>query len=393
MTNKTICKFAWSSMTSTMIDTFRPCCRFPLDDNGQYPTTDQVIHNGISAFNNEFLNAFRQDLINGKPRKECEKCYVEESSNIESMRQKGNKNLTAITNTLHFDKLEFLEISLDNLCNLECRMCNSRFSTKLYQRDKLLFDNGLHEYRPASPQYKTLQLMDALDLTNLKMIKLLGGEPLISPNLFLFLDKIPYPENVELLIITNATTIPSEKILNKLKTFKSVRFDFSIDGIFQYNDYQRVGSDFETTVSNALHLAKIFPQQHSVHCVFSSVNIIGLNSSTEWFEKYLPFTLSIDVVSNNILSPYIAPDWYRELIIEKIPDDNPYKLYVQNLFEKNHHYDSTEWKKFLDFCQLTDSLYKTDIGKINPEVAKEIQSQRVNERSLSFGKINQKNSR
>ncbi len=70
MTNKSLCKFAWSAVTSTMIDTFRPCCRFPLDQDNQYPTTDDILSKGQSAFNNDFLKTLRQDMLEGKPRAE-----------------------------------------------------------------------------------------------------------------------------------------------------------------------------------------------------------------------------------------------------------------------------------------------------------------------------------
>jgi hypothetical protein len=84
MTNNTICKFAWAGATSTMVNTFRPCCRFPFDENNQYPTTDQVILYGKQAFNNNFLTNLRKDMLEGIPRNECKKCYVEEKSNMKA---------------------------------------------------------------------------------------------------------------------------------------------------------------------------------------------------------------------------------------------------------------------------------------------------------------------
>ena len=378
MTNNTICKFAWAGATSTMVNTFRPCCRFPFDENNQYPTTDQVILYGKQAFNNNFLTNLRKDMLEGIERRECEKCYIEERSGAISMRQKGNQEFTANTDTLEFDKLEFLEISIDNLCNLECRMCNSRFSTKLTARDQLLNEYGLDEFSPYKVNYKTIKVMEALDLSDLKMIKLLGGEPLISPNLLQFLDRIPFPQNVDLLIITNATVIPPPNIIERLKEFKSVRFDFSIDGIFEYNNYQRVGSDFDNCHNNAISLSKIFPNEHTIHSVYSSLNIFGLEDSTAWFLKNSPFKNSIDIVSNNILSPFISPKWYADAILESISRSNPNKDYVHHLFENFHDYQESKWHRFLKFVRLTDKLYNTNIQTINPMLKKELDKFEVN---------------
>lgn len=370
----TFCKFAWSGLTSTIINTFRPCCRFPLDDNNQYPTTDQIINEGNKALNNNFLVQLRKDMLQGIPRSECQKCYVEEQSNIKSMRQKGNELFSVLATDSNFDKLEFLEISLDNLCNLECRMCSSRFSTKLQARDKNLQENGIIGYASNTTSYKTLELMDSLDLSHLRMIKLLGGEPLISPNLLKFLSKIAEPKKVNLLIITNATCIPSSKVLNKLQEFNSVRFDFSIDGIYQYNDYQRVGSKFETIIANALELSKISTEEHSIHSVYSSLNLLGLESSTTWFDNNLPFRTTIDIVKNNILSPFISPNWYVEEMLDRISDTNPHKKFVNNMFQQYHTFDKNQWQQFLKFVKLTDKMYESDINSINKILGKEITS-------------------
>ncbi len=374
---ETVCKFAWSSVTSTMVNTFRPCCRFPFDDKNQYPTTDQVLLKGQQALNNAFMTDLRKDMLDGVKRSECSKCYVEEESGIKSMRQKGNEALSSECKSVEFENLEFLEISLDNLCNLECRMCESTFSTKLQQRDKFLQNNGFY-IQPINVRYKTLEMMDKFDLTHLKAIKMLGGEPLISPNLLKFLDKIPYPHLVDLFIVTNATTIPNETVLEKFNQFKSVKFTFSIDGIYQFNDYQRVGSSFESSIGNSLFLSQMYQNNHSIHSVYSSLNIFGLNDSVEWFEKYMTLGLSIDIVSCNFLSPYNSPTWYAEAILDHISPTNSFKNYVSNLFDQYHNYQPEEWNKFLKFVKLTDDMYNTDIGKINPLLKNELDKLTVN---------------
>ena len=53
----------------------------------------------------------------------------------------------------------------------------------------------------------------------------------------------------------------------------------------------------------------------------------------------MPFAISVDIVSNNITSPFHAPDWYKDLILEKIPTSNQYHSYVNNLFKERHKFD------------------------------------------------------
>ena len=72
----------------------------------------------------------------------CLECKQEETIlNRSSMRQNMNRSFTS-------DKIEFVELSVSNQCNITCRMCNSTYSSKWAEVDKIEIPK--QDFHPAS---------------------------------------------------------------------------------------------------------------------------------------------------------------------------------------------------------------------------------------------------
>ena len=108
-------------------------------------------------------------------------------------------------------------------------MCSSSFSSKLLKRDLWLEKNhkdleGFNADKIAKSRYETLKNLN-IDWSELRFIKLLGGEPFLSPNFldFLyFLDMRTDISKIQLEIITNCTTKMSEEVREILNEFKFI---------------------------------------------------------------------------------------------------------------------------------------------------------------------------
>ena len=130
--NGVICMLPWVHLTLTMNDSVRPCCRF--SQNSNVPIEKYY----------EKYEWLRDNMLKGVKTKECTRCYIEDQ-NTNSMRSTANRNFNLKeTNNLTIKPLplKFIEISLDNICNLECKMCNSLYSSKLLKRDIMLHDSN-----------------------------------------------------------------------------------------------------------------------------------------------------------------------------------------------------------------------------------------------------------
>ena len=86
----------------------------------------------------------------------CLKCKKEEDmDNKSSMRQRLNKDFSG-------SNIEFVEISVSNQCNITCRMCGPKFSSKWAEIDKV-----------EVPKQDYSTLLDSIDLLHCKACKVL----------------------------------------------------------------------------------------------------------------------------------------------------------------------------------------------------------------------------
>ena len=148
--NNTICKAFINHLCLTVEQEKIPCCRFIgkeliKQDNGWYTG--------------------------------CSKCYDEEQRNQKSYRQILNEQLSGKQG------LEYLEFSLSSQCNLACKMCDPTYSTTW---EKLCNQHQpLQEYKSNNntKSISVKELFKNVDYSKLILIKYLGGEPFITPQL------------------------------------------------------------------------------------------------------------------------------------------------------------------------------------------------------------------
>lgn len=206
--SKTYCAYPWTSLYIANFNQMMPCCNF-TDPPQVFTTPDEFFHG-------KFMNDLRNDMLAGRKIDGCQNCYFSEKAGLRSERDKSIEMYGKVSTP----KLRVLNIMLDNICNLKCRMCNSS-SSHSWKSDEI----NLYGRTIDAPKYKKNTYIDTLNLRDIERIELQGGEPLYSPDFEKILDKLNEQntlENVELWITTNATIIPSKKAIEYFDRFKSV---------------------------------------------------------------------------------------------------------------------------------------------------------------------------
>lgn len=367
------CALPWSHICIRPDNTLKPCCRYQFEsgDAAQHSVAlADVGVNAAHALNSEYLKKLRSDLLAGIPRVECKKCYVEEKNHRSSLRTNMAPviNLDPATLTNEFDSVRYLELSIDNICNLQCKMCDSKFSSRLIQRDRFL-GNPVH--RKLEPSYDQLS---KLNLSKLTRIKLLGGEPFITPNFERFIDYIAQHVDVGqvyLDINTNATAIPSADIVYKLNQFGFLEFNISLDSYSPSNNYQRWGSDYLQVFSNVKQYEKLFDKKYiAYHSTISTLTANHLAHTVNILHDLHGYHISIDFVrSPELLCMLYAPDEYVDWVMES-NQTNTLAYSVTKNFLKDAAYDPVTWQQFLDHTARLDQYYKTKLEDYNPELSK-----------------------
>lgn len=372
MSNDTFCILPWTHLCVRPDNTLKPCCRF-LSDNpsNEFKTTlDDISSLGEQSMNSDYFKDLRTKMLNGEKIKGCQKCYTQEqnkNSKMLSMRQYFNNIIKVDENeiTTDFYKTKYIEMSIDNICNLQCRMCDSKFSSKLQKRDQFL---GNTVFKKLEPNFYKLSKLDLSELTE---VKVLGGEPFITPNFEKFIEFLSNnsnTKNITLTVITNGTNVPDQKIIEKLNKFKFIFVNISLDSYDRANDYQRIGSSFEEILKNSqLYLKLITNCEISYHSTISVITANKLHKTIDFFEKTKSM-YSIDFVRDpEYYSLLYSPDKFKNWILEtnKV-NDVSYNLLKTFMFQQEYNEDV--WNTFLDITKKLDKYYQVELKEYNPEL-------------------------
>ena len=371
----TWCALPWIHTCVRPDNVLKPCCRFQVEDTRDLKVNlDSIQEHGSDAMNEPYWTQLRKDMLDGVPRNECRKCYKQEEANEltdrSSMRIFLNKRFSSVITKEdcndEFNSVRYIEMSIDNICNLQCKMCDSKFSSKLQLRDKFL-GNTVH--KKLEPNFKKF---DNVDLSKLVYVKLLGGEPFMTPNFIKFIDYLLErvdPNNVSIEIATNGTITPSAEIIEKLNEFKMLYINVSLDSMDASNDYQRMGGSYVTTFDNTQLYGHIFKNVHvSIHSVVSILNANSLANTLNILIGQHNYHVSVDFVTDpEHLSLLYAPKTYTDWVLEK-NKNNLTALTLINTFIKSRTYNETYWKQFIETTKSLDVFYNKNIKDYNPEL-------------------------
>lgn len=292
---------------SNEVEPYRPCCWFEG-------------HIEASTF-----EEYQQKLSKFDIEKSCRFCIdIEKNGGTWSHRQ-------------HFEAEDpneiLISISFDNLCNLKCITCSGTNSSQLALEhpDKKMRKLWL-DIQKQGPR-KTEFVKNFLSETKISTLRIevLGGEPLLNPSLYNFLDWLidkPYAKNTRINITTNGTTY-DDRLEKYVKYFDMVNIQMSIDGIEDVYGYIRFGGEFETfkeTLQKFHQLKTGLSDTHRMNLAFcytlSWMNSLHIEKFFNWLYTNYP-----QYSQNVFISKLEGPRYYsvgvlpidvRLKIVEKV---------------------------------------------------------------------------
>lgn len=364
----TWCVLPWVHVCVRPNEQIKPCCRF------QYSEGDAETAPSLDNFdmNTEFWKQLRSDMLAGKSRPECTKCYEQERvlkdhKRSQSLRHWMNSlfpDIDASTLTSDSEHIRYIEMSIDNLCNFQCRMCDSKFSSQLQKRDAHM---GWRVNKKLEPNFTKF---DKHDLSNLEYIKLLGGEPFMSPNFEPFLDYLLSKgakfDNIRLQISTNGSKQPRPDLLNKLKQFNKIEINVSLDAWHPVNDYQRMGGVYTDVYANAMWYRSQLSNCHvNFHTVVSVYTADKLGTTLAFLMDEENNDVSVDWVRDPLWqSLSIAPKSFQDWVLEQNSNHEFATKLIEN-YISNSVFNEAEWQKLLYNTKLLDDYYDFPLSKAN----------------------------
>ena len=264
----------------------------------------------------EYREYVKDHLRRGIKLNECRKCWQEEDAGILSYRQSNNNVLVSqeekellISDYDIVLGIRHLEIILSNICNLACQMCEPLLSTKWMSTVKTnnAFTDEVfgRKYTDSSLYYNTYT---EEDIKNLKVIKLMGGEPFYMKDSYTLLERlneIGRCGEMEFHTPTNCMVYPSEDILDIILSFQKVYINVSFDGLGELNDYIRMHSNWDQVMGNFKKWHEFSVKNEHVSLIMSNtVTILNVNKTHEFINYFL------DYLPSDALHPF--PTEYPE---------------------------------------------------------------------------------
>jgi MoaA/NifB/PqqE/SkfB family radical SAM enzyme len=301
--SESYCPLPWLGLNVLPDGIINPCCQW----SGEYKKVD--LQNIKRSDITSMFDEIRHDMILGKEIKGCFQCKSAEQAGAISRRQEALKQY-GIVNTV---KTKVLDINFDNVCNLKCRGCCSSSS-------HLWFNDELEIYGKTFADKKYRENYLNIEYDDLEVLNISGGEPFLSKefnNLSSKLLEKNIANNLQLIISTNGTILPSENIFRLFKEVKQLNLNISIDGIGYLNQYFRSGAEFNICL-NTLNYLKILKELRknkvtklNVHTTVSIYNVNLLGEIKSFFETHFPeFSYSHRILY-----------WPEQLCIRYMPSD------------------------------------------------------------------------
>ena len=395
------------------------CCQeaHKLYDDSSYNIATTTI---AEWFNSDPVRHFRQGVLGQQPVSACARCYHEENVGGNSRRIKSNQKSVIFQQAFadsfeqspgrrHFDESGTtgthpidIHVDLGNYCNLACKMCNARASSTIASQQVKWGIESSRQYLGSDwtrdQQVWNSFLKQLLDMPKLNNIHFMGGETLLTQRFEDLVDHMIAHDRLDVCFsfVTNGTTF-KPALMNKLKKFRRVGIEVSIETVDAHNVYQRQGTDNQLVLTNL--------DQYQNLCNGSNITLTARPAVSALTIGYFPGLLeycldkklivkSLLVTNPRFLDAVILPDTVKQQYLKhyqtlvdrlnsvqvpkdyNVSDPNNYIMIVKeqvqmcmNILRQPAPSDAEQQRKLMvEHCRKWDQVYGYDARTLYPEL-------------------------
>lgn len=281
--SSTFCSAPWTHAHVALNGDVSPCC----DYDGVFGS---VTRNTIEeVWFGPAFSQMRQTILSGKPYRGCHRCQEAERRGHYSHRNRMNHDFgQQVLSRMEREPHEVLalpssiDLRFSNLCNFRCRMCFYGSSTSWTQEALALGDiarspgliRAFDNFDDLSRQFEPI-------LPNLSHVYFAGGEPLITPAHYAFLELLHERglHHVWLSYNSNLSTLScnDRSVLDYWAQFPQVEVEGSIDGAGALGELIRKGLSWDAFTENVKSIQQRCPHVRMKYGVtVSLLNIFHL---------------------------------------------------------------------------------------------------------------------
>jgi uncharacterized Fe-S cluster-containing radical SAM superfamily protein len=287
----------------------------------------------------------------------CSRCYTEEKHAGTSRRHKSNQKSVIFTRSnfedsyaqspgYHkfenarqeagsYDSMPIdLHIDLGNYCNLSCKMCNPRASSKIAAQHVKWGYQDADQYiltdwtRDQTTWHRVLT--ELAGIANLTNVHFMGGETLITKRFEDFVDFMLANNRSDLnfSFVTNGTTF-NESLMNKLMKFQRIGIEVSIETLTEHNAYQRQGTNTDEVLKNIEKYLSYCTKDNVTLTARPAISALTIGN----YPSLLEYCLNKKIIIKSLLCN--RPRYYDAVILPRFVKE----LYAQRYLDFLSRYD------------------------------------------------------
>ena len=306
------CTAKWLQTTLYLQNGYNHSCHHPSPH--KIPL-EEIAEDPSALHNSKYKKQQRALMLAGDRPAECSYCWNTEDLNNDYFSDRHYKTsdywawdrFNEIADSNPDDNVvpSYLEISFSNACNFACAYCSPEISSK-WMED--ITKHGEYPTKNSSHNLEWLKQSGRFPYTNseynpyveafwkwfptilskLKVLRITGGEPTMSKDMWKLFDYlIDNPVNIELAINTNMC-VPDNlinKLIEKINQLKAVGIKVDVYTSLESTDaqaeYVRDGLDFNKWITN---VKKVLENTESSVSIMTTINILSLPTFVNFVE-------------------------------------------------------------------------------------------------------------
>ncbi len=353
----TICAAKWLQVTLHLQNGLTHSCHHPAPHK---VPLKELENNPDALHNTKHKITQRQLMIQGQRPAECEHCWIAEDSSPSSFSDRVIKS-SDDWSQVDFENIyqqknpspTYLEVSFSNVCNLKCIYCSPDVSSAIWSEFERYGgypipgspdlnwykENQREPYKNESdnPYIKSFDEWFPKIFNNLKVLRITGGEPLLSERTMKTIHFIGEKGNGKLKFDINSNLMVSRKSLNNYvkeldgllvnDKIREVRFYTSVDTHGEQANWIRFGLNYDKLIENIDFI--LSSSENIKLTIISTFNIFSFPNFTSLLKDVIQLKkkhiktiepeprLMIDITfirQPNFLSPNIAPYYLKSFV-------------------------------------------------------------------------------
>lgn len=313
--NPSFCLAKWLQVTIDLQKGMTHSCHHPKRHT---IPLEEIKTNPSALHNTNYKKEMRKLMLEGTRPSECSYCWAVEDLGSNEISDRFLKSVDdwafphlEEVRTLPWDvniAPRYLEVMFSSTCNLACIYCKADISSSIENEIKKYgaYDVEDKDHRIS---HETNQFADEENnpyvqafwkwlpdiVSQLQVLRVTGGEPLLSPNTFLILDFLAKNKSPNLKLAINTNLFVSDKKISEMiekvnfllenKCIHSFELFTSIDSFGEQAAYMRQGLKFDTFLKHLQLVNADSPKTRII--LMTTFNILSLGQ----FTKLLEFVL------------------------------------------------------------------------------------------------------